>query len=107
MQVGIGAFVVNSKREVLVVQERFGPLKGSVSGICHVPIHTVASLLTQYGTTITLAYLAMCSSVPVHSFTTGHAICHTKYIQACLRDNRQCKPTKILHAWQHFVLLLC
>lgn len=31
MQVGIGAFVVNSKREVLVVQERFGPLKGSVS----------------------------------------------------------------------------
>ena len=30
LQVGIGAFVVNSKREVLVVQERFGPLKGSV-----------------------------------------------------------------------------
>ena len=31
MQVGVGAFVMNSKREVLVVQERFGPLKGSVS----------------------------------------------------------------------------
>lgn len=31
VQVGIGAFVVNSKREVLVVQERLGPLKGSVS----------------------------------------------------------------------------
>lgn len=30
-QVGIGAFVLNSKREVLVVQERFGPLKGTVS----------------------------------------------------------------------------
>lgn len=30
LQVGIGAFVVNSKKEVLVVQERFGPLKGSV-----------------------------------------------------------------------------
>ncbi|KAL0034735.1 hypothetical protein WJX77_004757 [Trebouxia sp. C0004] len=28
-QVGIGAFVVNSRREVLVVQERLGPLKGS------------------------------------------------------------------------------
>lgn len=28
-QVGIGAFVVNSKKEVLVVQERFGPLKGT------------------------------------------------------------------------------
>ncbi|KAL3147960.1 hypothetical protein ABBQ38_014255 [Trebouxia sp. C0009 RCD-2024] len=28
-QVGIGAFVMNSKGEVLVVQERFGPLKGS------------------------------------------------------------------------------
>ena len=31
LQVGIGAFVVNSKKEVLVVQERFGPLKGTVS----------------------------------------------------------------------------
>lgn len=31
LQVGIGAFVVNSKREVLVVQERLGPLKGTVS----------------------------------------------------------------------------
>ena len=31
MQVGVGAFVLNSKREVLVVQERFGPLKGTVS----------------------------------------------------------------------------
>ncbi len=30
LQVGVGAFVVNSKKEVLVVQERFGPLKGSV-----------------------------------------------------------------------------
>lgn len=27
-QVGVGAFVVNEKREVLVVQERLGPLRG-------------------------------------------------------------------------------
>ena len=33
LQVGVGAFVVNSKREVLVVQERFGPLKGSVKNL--------------------------------------------------------------------------
>ena len=27
-QVGVGAFVVNEKRQVLVVQEKFGPLRG-------------------------------------------------------------------------------
>lgn len=27
-QVGVGAFVVNEKRQVLVVQEKYGPLRG-------------------------------------------------------------------------------
>lgn len=30
MQVGIGAFVLNDEQEVLVVQERRGPLRGKV-----------------------------------------------------------------------------
>ncbi len=39
LQVGIGAFVVNSKKEVLVVQERFGPLKGTVRFVFSAPEH--------------------------------------------------------------------
>lgn len=58
MQVGIGAFVVNSKREVLVVQERFGPLKGSVSHTLSYFLHTSASLMPQYQSTMSLAHLA-------------------------------------------------
>lgn len=53
LQVGIGAFVVNSKKEVLVVQERFGPLKGSVSNS--------SSWQAQTST----------SSMPINTLSTG------------------------------------
>lgn len=35
MQVGVGAFVVNERREVLVVQEKNGPLRGQVQSCLH------------------------------------------------------------------------
>ena len=59
MQVGIGAFVVNCKREVLVVQERFGPLKGSVSHTLSYFLHTSASVVKQYQPTMSLAHWAV------------------------------------------------
>ena len=34
-QVGVGAFVVNERREVLVVQEKNGPLRGQVQSCLH------------------------------------------------------------------------
>ena len=37
MQVGVGAFVLNERREVLVVQEKNGPLRGQVHTPCAVP----------------------------------------------------------------------
>lgn len=46
VQVGIGAFVLNSKREVLVVQERFGPLKGTVCNL-HVSVY-VSNVCSAY-----------------------------------------------------------
>ncbi|CAG9464324.1 unnamed protein product [Pedinophyceae sp. YPF-701] len=39
-QVGVGAFVINSKREVLVVQERSGPLRGK--GVWKMPTGLVS-----------------------------------------------------------------
>ena len=74
VQVGIGAFVVNSKREVLVVQERLGPLKGSVS-------NTLTCSPAQFGTSaVTLLIqhvsrsfgnVAISMSAPVHNYATG------------------------------------
>jgi len=48
LQVGVGAFVVNSKREVLVVQERFGPLKGSVRNSSSCQTHFQIIHATKY-----------------------------------------------------------
>ena len=77
MQVGIGAFVVNRKREVLVVQERFGPLKGSVSHTLSCSRSTSTSAETQdQSSTGFLGNAATCLSAFLHHHTTDHPICH-------------------------------
>lgn len=76
MQVGIGAFVVNSKREVLVVQERLGPLKGSVSNtLTYFPAQFGTSAVTLPIQNVSRSFgsIAISLSAPVHNVAVINA----------------------------------